>query len=254
MELSMEQRRQAIVELVNAKGSVSFSQLKDAFPQVSDMTLRTDLKALDAARRLVRIHGGAKSVEVVVGTDDLFGRRAVRNAEAKQRIAQKALSLIRPNSTLFLDSGSTTTAVARIMPDEPMLIYTGGLNCALELARLAVPRVLLPGGALNRYSLSVCGVSSVQELSRVNFDLMLLGVTAYSREAGFTCGVPEEAALKRAVIERSEQVAVLLDSSKLGLKTSCTICGLSQVDVILSDGQLPPDFLEECDRLGITVY
>lgn len=100
------------------------------------MTLRTDLKALDEARRVVRVHGGVKSVEQVVGTDDLLSRRSARNAEAKQIIAEKAAALLRPNTTLFLDSGSTATAVARCIPDQPMLIYTSGLSCAMELAKL----------------------------------------------------------------------------------------------------------------------
>ncbi len=141
----MEQRRSQIVELVNSRGSISFAQLKEAFPSVSEMTLRTDLKALDQARRVVRVHGGVKSVEQVIGTDDLLSRRSARNAGAKQRIAEKAAALLRPNSTLFLDSGSTATAVARCLPDEPMLIYTSGLTCAAELARLEKPRVALPG-------------------------------------------------------------------------------------------------------------
>ena len=115
----MEQRRNAIVELVNREGSLSFVQLKEAFPSVSEMTLRTDLKALDQARRVVRVHGGVKSVEVVVGTDDQFGRRTARNASEKQIIAEKAAALLRPNTTVFLDSGSTATAVARCVPDEP---------------------------------------------------------------------------------------------------------------------------------------
>ena len=68
----MEQRRNKMVELINQKGNVSFAQIKSAFPNVSEMTLRTDLKALDEANRIVRIHGGAKSVQVVVGTDDFL--------------------------------------------------------------------------------------------------------------------------------------------------------------------------------------
>ncbi|MCI9251791.1 MAG: DeoR/GlpR transcriptional regulator, partial [Lachnospiraceae bacterium] len=71
---SMETRRNAIVDLINENGTVSFSQLKDAFPNVSEMTLRTDLKLLDEARRILRIHGGAKSVQVLIGTDDFLGR------------------------------------------------------------------------------------------------------------------------------------------------------------------------------------
>ena len=85
----MEQRRNAIVELVNREGSLSFVQLKEAFPSVSEMTLRTDLKALDQARRVVRVHGGVKSVEIVVGTDDQFGRRTARNAAESRSLRRR---------------------------------------------------------------------------------------------------------------------------------------------------------------------
>ena len=92
---SMEMRRNAIVELINEKGTVSFSQIKDAFSNVSEMTLRTDLRLLDEAKRILRIHGGARSVEVVIGTDDFLKRKSVRNIPEKQRIGEKALTLLR---------------------------------------------------------------------------------------------------------------------------------------------------------------
>lgn len=240
----MEQRRNAIVELVNREGSLSFVQLKEAFPSVSEMTLRTDLKALDQARRVVRVHGGVKSVEVVVGTDDQFGRRTARNASEKQIIAEKAAALLRPNTTVFLDSGSTATAVARCVPDEPMLIFTSGLTCAIELARLEKPKVSIPGGTLNRFSHSVCGV---------HFDLLLLGVTSYSPETGFACGVEEEALLKQTVLHRAEHVAVLLDSSKIDRRSTFRICGLDEVDTVISDGRLPPKFLLACENASVKV-
>ena len=101
----MEQRRNAIVELVNREGSLSFVQLKEAFPSVSEMTLRTDLKALDQARRVVRVHGGVKSVEVVVGTDDQFGRRTARNASEKQIIAEKAAALLHESDMSIAEIG-----------------------------------------------------------------------------------------------------------------------------------------------------
>ncbi len=78
---SMEIRRKQIVELVNQKEYVRFSEIKEHFPNVSEMTLRTDLKALDEEKKIVRIHGGAKSVQLVIGTDDYFNRRAVRNLQ-----------------------------------------------------------------------------------------------------------------------------------------------------------------------------
>ena len=116
---SMEQRREQIVDLVNQSGSISFAQLKEKIPQISEMTLRTDLKALDEAKRIVRVYGGAKSVDVVIGTDGMLSRRLVRNIEAKQLITQKALKLIRRDTTIYLDSGSTTTMLASHMPDQP---------------------------------------------------------------------------------------------------------------------------------------
>lgn len=250
---SMEMRRNAIVELINEHGTVSFSQLKDAFPNVSEMTLRTDLRLLDEAKRIVRIHGGAKSVQVVIGTDDYLSKRSVRNISEKQVIAEKAVKLIRPDTTIFLDSGSTATIAARLFPDQSNLIYTTGLSCATELANLSKPAVMIPGGTLNRYSQSVCGIGAVRELERVNFSQTFLGVTSYSSGTGFTCGSNDEAILKETAIRQSRQTIVLMDSSKVGVKGTFNICGLDHVDMVVSDGNLPEEFLEECRRVRVKV-
>lgn len=250
---SMETRRNAIVELINERGTVSFAQLKESFPQVSEMTLRTDLKLLDEAKRILRIHGGARSVQVIIGTDDFLNRKSVRNIPQKQKIARKALTLLREDTTVFLDSGSTATMFARQFPDQSNLIYTTGLSCATELADLSRPTVMLPGGRLNRYSQSVFGFSAIKELERVNFHQAFLGITGFHHQTGFTCGISDEAVLKQTSIRQSEQVVVLMDSSKIGVKCSFNICGLKDVDIVVSDGELPEDFLEECKKYGVTV-
>lgn len=250
---AMEQRRNTIVELVNQSGNISFAQLKGNFPQVSEMTLRTDLKALDEAKRIVRVHGGAKSVDVVIGTDDMLSRRQVRNIEAKQLITKKALEYVRKDTTIFLDSGSTTTMLASCMPDQSSLIYTNSLTCAAELGRLSNPSVYVLGGKMNRYSMSVCGIHTVQEVGRINFDQAFMGVTSYCDETGFNCGVDEEAVLKKTIVQRAEQRIVLMDSSKVGVKSTYSFCGLSDVDLIISDGNLPEEFKEDCRRHGVQV-
>ena len=250
---SMEQRRNEIVDLVNQSGHISFAQLKKKIPNISEMTLRTDLKALDEAKRIVRVHGGAKSVDVVIGTDDLLSRRQVRNIEAKQMIAAKTLRFIRKDTTVFLDSGSTTTALAACMPDQSNLIYTNSLTCAAELCRLAYPSVHVLGGSLNRYSMSICGICAYQEVLKLNFDLAVMGVTSYCEPTGFNCGVEDEAVLKRTVMQHAEQRIVLMDSSKVDVKNTYSICGLSDVDILISDGKLPEEFLEECRRFHVQV-
>lgn len=249
----MVQRRNEIVEFINQKGNVSFSQIKTAFPNVSEMTLRTDLKALDEANRIIRIHGGAKSVQVVIGTDDFLNRRSVRNISEKQEIAEKALTLVRPDNIIYLDSGSTTTALARIFPDQPNLIFTTGLTCATELANLEHPMVNIPGGKLNRYSMSVCGFPAIKELEGVNFDQAFIGVTCYSPETGFTCAGNDEAILKQTAMHQSGQNIILMDSSKVGIKNTFSICRLKDVDIVISDGHLPESFLEDCKRYHVEV-
>lgn len=248
---SMEQRRNAIVDFINEKGNITFAQLKKHFSCVSEMTLRTDLKLLDETKRIVRVHGGARSVEVVLGTDDLLGRRSVRNVEEKQEIAQKMLSLIRPNTTVFLDSGSTTTTLAKIWPDQPNFIFTSSMTCVMELAKLQHPKIFVPGGELNQYSMSVCGMQAIESLKHVNFDLAIMGITSYSSDSGFTCGVLMESYLKQAVLQKATEKIVLMDSFKTDKKSTFHICDLRDVNMVISDQNISEEFREECEREGV---
>ena len=253
---SMEIRRNAIVSLINEKGSVSFGDLKETFHNVSEMTLRTDLKALDKQGMIVRIHGGAKSVgtvQSVISKDDFLNKRAILNTAEKQLIAQKAIRLLQPDETIFLDSGSTTTMMAASIPDEPRLIYTSGLTCAIELASLTKPRICLPGGILNRYSHSVCGVSAIRELERIHFKQAFIGVTSFSYDTGFSCSIDEEARLKQLAIEHAQEVIILMDSSKLQKHSTFTFAQLKNVDIIVSDGKLPHDFVAHCQKQHVKV-
>lgn len=251
---TMDERRDAIVALVNEKSNITFAELKKRFPQVSDMTIRTDLKALDEAKRIVRVHGGAKSVEQVIGNDDLLGKRAVRNVEAKQLIAEKAVKLVRPNTTVFIDSGSTTTLMANLFPDEQCVIFTNSLSCGIELSKLTKARVYMVGGLLNRNSLSVVGYSALKEMDPVNYDMAFLGATSYDDQLGFTCESAEDNAIKRMAISKSVQNIILMDASKLGRRGSFTIGQLNEVTDVVMDGNVPDDFRQSCVRNNVMLH
>ena len=250
---SMEMRRNAIVQLINEKETVTFAQLKEEFPDVSEMTLRTDLKCLDQEKKILRVHGGARSVQVIIGTDGFLNRKSFHNISEKKEIARKALSLLKPDTTFFLDSGSTATIFAGQIPDMSYLIYTTGLSCATELANLSKPTVMLPGGKLNRYSQSVFGFSAIRELERVNFNQAFLGVTGFHPEVGFSCGISDQSFLKQTAIRKADQVIVLMDSSKVGVKCSFSFGQLSDIDIVVSDGKLPKEFLTQCKRYGVQI-
>ena len=251
---TMDERRDAIVAIVNEKSNITFAELKKRFPQVSDMTIRTDLKALDEAKRIVRVHGGAKSVEQVIGNDDLLGKRAVRNVEAKQLIAEKAVKLVRPNTTVFIDSGSTTTLMANLFPDVQCVIFTNSLSCGIELSKLTKARVYMVGGLLNRNSLSVVGYSALKEMDPVNYDMAFLGATSYDDQLGFTCESAEDNAIKRMAISKSVQNIILMDASKLGRRGSFTIGQLNEVTDVVMDGNVPDDFRQSCVRNNVMLH
>ena len=251
--MNMDKRREKIVELVNGESSVSFAQIKKAFPHVSEMTLRTDLKALDEAHSIVRVHGGARSVSYVIGTDDLLDNRTGRNVEEKMDIARKAAQLLRPDTTVYLDSGSSTTALARTMPDMRLLVFTNSVTVTSELARLVDAQAFVVGGRLNRYSMSLHGSTAIKAVRDLSFDQLFLGVTSYQADVGFTCGSDEEAALKKVCIEQSEQVIALMDSSKVDRRSTFSVCRLDDVDVVVTDAGIPRDFVVACNNAEVRV-
>lgn len=250
----MDQRRNEIVEFVNENQTVTFAQLKEKFPSVSEMTLRTDLKFLDQEKKIVRIHGGAKSMDEVAGNDDILKLRYGRNVSEKKEIAQKALRFVQPSKTIFLDSGSTTTMLAHILKDQNNIFYTSGLTCAIEMAKLTKSKVFVTGGNLNTRSFSVNGMDGLRCLDKVNFDVAFIGVTRYAKDTGFTCQSLEDCELKRKAIAQSKKVIVLMDSSKVEKKGTYTICGLDEVDCVVSDSLLSDGFKQECEEHGLSVY
>jgi DeoR family transcriptional regulator of aga operon len=183
-----------------------------------------------------------------------MSRRSIRNVDAKKAIIMKAKKMIVPGTAVFLDSGSTTTMLAAELDDQPNLIVTSSISCAVELAGLEKPKVMIPGGSLNRYSLSICGSQGIGELKKMTFDLAFMGVTTYDEESGFACNVYEESLLKQTVINRALKTIVLMDSTKVGKHSTFTFGSLKDVDAVISDGSLPESFLAACRENNVEVF
>lgn len=249
----LHQRRQKMMELINREGQITFSRLKQAFPGVSEMTLRTDLKYLDESKAIIRIHGGAKSIGNVAGSDGYLAHRIISNQEEKARIVEKALPLLAGKSSLFLDSGSTTTLLARSIPDESRMIFTNSISCVTELSSLTRAAVNVLGGRLNRYSLSVAGSRSILELRRFHFDICFLGVTSFSPAYGFCCESEEDCLLKQVVLQQSDCKVVLMDSAKFGRSNTHCICTAGEIDILVSDDKLTKEQQEIFTGQGVTV-
>lgn len=252
--MSMLSRRAAIVDLVRQEGNITINQLREALPEVSEITIRRDLEALDKERQLVRVRGGAKSLEFILSVhEDFYTNRLVSNTDAKQLIAHKAVKLLQPKDSVYLDSGSTAFFLSGLIPDLELVITTTGLTCAIELAKLHNVSLQIPGGMVNKNSFSVNGDVSVAALKSINFNTAFLGITGYLSDGRFVTSVAEDFLLKKTVVANSQQVVILMDSSKVGKLGAYTIATLDEVDVVICDEELPVSIRSKMESKGIIV-
>ena len=153
-----------------------------------------------------------------------------------------------PGSSIFLDAGTTTLALAKVLPDINLTIFTTGPNFALEMNRLSNSSINICCGNLNRANLALSGQNTLDMLKTVNIDLAFIGASGYTRNAGFTCGKESEMLVKRLVMQKAAASAVLMDKTKLGLMMPFTFAHLHEPDYVISDGVLPKDFIEAAEE------
>lgn len=249
-----EERRRAIEQLVSTKGEAMLSELEELFPDISSMTLRRDLIYLEKMGIVRRTRGGAISVSRINKPyEDAFSRRAQRDIVAKRAICRAALTLLSPDSTVFLDSGSTLMHFAQMLPDENFLVITTGPNIALELAAKVKPEVLLLGGRLRRNTLSVSGAWAVSALDNLNIDTAFMATSGYSLENGFTSGSIEESEIKRLVLTRAKTRVMLMDRSKAARVLPFTFAGMENIEYLVSDTELPEDIKRVADENNVSI-
>ena len=248
-----EPRRSQMVDFINREGYVTFAALKSLFPDVSEMTLRTDLRCLDQEGRIIRMHGGARSIETVVRLDDVYYKKVNRNVEKKQQIARKALQLIQPGQSIFIDCGSTLMQFAKLLPDEPMFIVTNNVSCAYDIARLSQPEILVLGGYLKRLNMSTSDPQNAMMLMNYNFDVSFYAASAYSVAQGFTSPIAAVDERRKVIVKRSKKNVVLIDSSKIGRVFPIVSYPLEDIHVVISDDAMPEEAAEDFRSRGIEV-
>jgi len=244
-------RREKLLRYIEEKEAATLKEMKALFPDVSLMTIHRDLEYLEQRGIIQRVRGGAQAIGTAV--EPIFEAREQENSAFKRLIAQKAISLIKPGSSIFLDSGTSCFALARLMPDVEVNIFTIGPNIAIELMKLNNPSINICGGNLNRANLALSGQNTLDMIAEINIDTAFIGTGGYTRENGFTGGKESEARAKALVIKKARTVVALMDSSKLGKILPFTFARLSDFNYIINDGILPEDFLEEAGHLNVTI-
>ncbi len=243
----------AIERIVGVAGTMSFADLKKHFPDISDMTLRRDLDRLDKEHRIVRVHGGVRSIVNSAGVEANYLRRVSLNPESKQAIAAKAAGLLRPNTAVFLDGGTTATELCKFIPNESIRIYSCGIPCILELKNLSKVDAHIVGGRFDPASLCSSGPEALANIGKIHFDMAFLGTIGYDFFYGFTCEKAEDAQIKSEAIRRSDRCVVLMDSSKLGHASTYTFAKAGEVDAVITEGELDGETVRHFTEAGMQV-
>ena len=249
----MNDRKEKIVQIVNRENDISFFALKQHFPDIADITLRRDLEALSKENRIIRFHGGVRSIKFQVGTDGKLSYREVLHIEAKRAIARKAVEFIHPNTTVFIDSGSSCLELCKVFPDIPVLVFTSGINCAMELCKRKNVQIYTLGGVINKDTMALSGSTSLSCLDHLNFSIAFMGVLGCSDGTSFTAGEEECAILKREVIRRAARTFMLADSSKFGVTETFSFCHPAQLDTLITDDRADPGILSAIAQQEVNV-
>jgi len=251
-KLLVEERRRRIVERVNQQGRVTVDELVALF-EISAVTIRADLEALDRAGVISRSHGGALPA-APSALDTPLDIKETRHHAQKRRIGQAAAQLIEDGDTIILDSGTTTVEIARQIRQQKwtsLTVITNALNIAMELSALPAVRVMMLGGLLRQASYSLAGPDAEQALSRLSADRLFLGVDGLDPDVGVTTPDPLEASLNALMIRVSRQAVAVLDASKFGQRSLSVIAPVADLDIVISDTAAPADYVQALEAKGV---
>lgn len=242
-----EQRRRLILDVLNRDGRAVAAELARLW-EVSEDTIRRDMRDMASAGLLKRVHGGA--LPVAAPLPDLSTRRGLATDE-KRRLAAAAVRLISPGQVVFLDGGTTTAEIVSQIPiDMPLTIVTHAPTIAAELERHSAIEVVLIGGRLYRHSMVAVGPTALSAIERIRPDVFILGATAAHPTDGLSTGDHEEAAIKRRIVERSRAVYCPLTQDKLDRISPFVIASLSDVTGLIVTDDTPEQTLDAYRACG----
>ena len=246
------ERQQEILRLARDGGRVDVVSLAEEF-QVTAETIRRDLKALDRAGLLRRVHGGAIPAGRLDFEPDLAERESTA-ADEKDRIAKAALAELPSGGTMILDAGSTVARLAGAIPlDAQLTVVTHSLPTAARLADHPGIQLHLVGGRVRHRTRAAVDAWALRAYGEIRADVVFIAANGFSAGHGLTTPDLAEAAVKRAAIRAARRVVLLADSSKHGQEHFARFGNLGDVDLLITDSGLSPEDATAIERGGTEV-
>lgn len=246
------QRYGAITRALTERGRLKVTTLAEEL-DVTPETIRRDLTALERMGKLRRVHGGAVPVASVDPEPSLLDRLGHHSA-AKHRIALRTIEELPAQGTLLLDSGTTTLAVAKALPETFRLdVVTNSVAIAAHLADRERITLHLLGGKIRHRTGAAVGTWTTSALADIRVDLAIMATNGLTLDGGLTTPHQTEAAAKRAMVACARRTLLVADSSKIGQLRMHRFADLDQIDTLVTDTDLDADTAGDLDARGVRV-
>lgn len=250
-EFLLRERKTLIQERLKADGRVLAADLAVAF-NVSEDTIRRDLREMAAAGLCERVYGGALPIAPATGTT--LSERVAMAPERKAALARTAAGLIRPGMTVFLDAGSTNLAIAQLIgPDTSVTVVTNTPLIAAALMEKPGVDLILLGGPLNRAVGAAVGARAQRDAELLRPDLCFLGTCGADAVAGLTAIHFEDAEFKRLVALRSARLVVAITNDKLGTAAAHLIVGIGEKPTLVLEADAPDEHRAAFEAAGAAI-
>jgi len=250
-------RLSTILTALQQTGSVSVEMLSKDL-DVSLVTIRRDLDALENQGLLRRTHGGAVSIEPFFyepfRNDRSFQAQVERFSEEKRRIGRAAAALIQEGEIIALTPGTTTTEVIRGVPlNHRITVVTSTVNVAMELSKRKDLDVFVTGGHLRGEWFSLVGPTASQSLSQLLISTLFIGADGIDAKHGASCFIPDEAQLNSTMVKHARRKIAVVDHSKLGVVAGWRICPTSDIDILITDTGATDEMIDPFEKIQIQV-
>jgi len=248
----MNIRQSEILRLLEKKERVSISEIASLF-DVSEMTVRRDLSALEELGYVTRIHGGVAAKHKLF-LDSSFNQREKLKVEEKRAIARKAVSLLKPGENIILDTGTTTLFIARELVQSSIVlkVATTSLAVASTLFNSSID-VLIFGGFLRREIPDLIGPLTEKNLTEFHAHKLFMGCDGLIPEEGFFTSDLNISHIEEKMVRMADRVIVVTDSTKFGKKSFVKYADTAMVDTVITDRDVDPLIAEKLTRSGIEV-
>lgn len=250
--LMVAERRSRILARLAEQGKVKVDELSIEFG-VSEVTIRRDLSNLEKEGLVERTHGGAVS-STKSRFELSFEQKMAKNITEKNRIAEKALSLIDDGDTIMLDSGTTTNQLAKKLGSKQELtVVTNAINFVPDLCVHSGLSLVLLGGIYKPSTGATIGPLANRTLKDIHVDKFFLGCNAFTISGGLMTADMADAETRKEMIKIASQVIVLADSSKFGQTSFVSVARTEEIDIMITDTGVDPRIVEELTSRGIKV-